>query len=276
MKNRNRFSVLEPLRILTAAFCVQAPFSHTALAQTSASSEANLFHWAYAASFGTGVYRIGDSEVFALHIPLSWQLRKSFVNESNEWRLGVKILFPITLSVQNFDFSGGIPDLFPDRIEQWSFTPGVEIEVPVNSRWTLRAKSLFGWGTELGGGDESAWIYGANLRSRFTFEPFKSGKLNLLNGFSWTGYTPNQGGDQSISRLMTGLELIYPAGLWKIGGQQVYLKPHLVNYLYFNDVEFPFSQENQFTTLDSEWEVGLAVGKKGNFKIWKVEFDRPE
>ncbi len=189
-------------------------------------------------------------------------------------RLGVKFLFPVTFGVQDFDFSSINQGQLPDRLKQISFLPGAQIDIPVTLRWALRAAGHLGWGRELDDDDESAWIYAADIRSRFEFMHRDSTSLNLLNGFLWSGYSPNRGSRASLSRLMTGLELIHPAGRWKIGGKQVYLKSHLMNYRYLNEVEFLFTQGLLPTTLNSEWEVGAAFGTAERFGFWRLTFDR--
>lgn len=243
-------------------------------AQDPAIAQSSLIHWAYSATFGTGVYRVGDQEVLVLAAPISWTWRQADNQLPDARRLGVKFLFPITFGVQNFDLSMLTQDGLPERLQQMSFMPGVEVEIPVTPRWTLKAVGQMGWGTRLDEGDEMAWIYAGGIKSRFAFEIGEKSTLNLLNGLLWSGYSPDRGGRESLSELLTGVELIHPAGRWNLREEQVYLKSHLVNYTYLNEVEFLFTQGKLPSTLDSEWEIGIAVGAVSPLRIWRFRFDR--
>ncbi len=242
--------------------------------QDVAPDDPNLIHWAYAATFGTGKYSIGDNDVFVFRLPLSRTLRQSTISISGERKIGVKILLPITIGVHDFDIAGALQGQVPDRVEQWSITPGVELDIPISQRWSLRAEGRVGWGSELNGGAESAWIYAASFKSRFNLDDSVTSDLNLLNGVLWSGYTPEGGSHTSISVLLTGLESVRPAGRWRIDGEQVFFKTHLVNYWYLEELEYLVLPGQQPIALDSEWEIGLAIGKEDPFELLGWRFDR--
>ncbi len=260
--------------IRAGAFCLVLLAVNAGFPQARDPGDTSLVHWAYATTFGTGTYRIGDQDVLVFRAPFGWTWREAALSEEDGRRLGIKFLFPVTVGAQDFDLTETSPGEIPDRLEQWSFAPGAEIEIPINQRWALRAHGHIGWGSELGGGDESAWIYGAGIRSRYTFALNDSVSLKLLNGLLWTGYSPSRGARDALSRLMTGVELDFPAGRWQVRRQQVYLKPHLVNYWYLDGVEFFFTEGELPSTLGSEWELGLAVGGESAFKLWRFKLDR--
>ena len=162
--------------------------SGPARTQETAADASSLIHWAYSATFGTGVYSVGDQEVLVFRAPISWTWREPENGLPESRRLGVKFLFPVTFGVQDFDFSSINQGQLPDRLKQISLLPCAQIDIPVTLRWALRAAGHLGWGRELDDDDESAWIYAADIRSRFEFMHRDSTSLNLLNGFLWSGY----------------------------------------------------------------------------------------
>ena len=54
--------------------------------------------YSYAVFVGTGLYRFDDRQIFVLRIPVSWQLR-----ELEPDQMGVKLLLPVAIGIQNFD-----------------------------------------------------------------------------------------------------------------------------------------------------------------------------
>ena len=160
---------------------------------------AELIHWAYAATFGSGVYELGEgTEVLVVRAPFSWQWRAA--DPSTRCNCGLKWLFPVTVGIQNFDLDELLAGELPERIEQVSFLPGVEIELPRNERWTLRIRAQLGWGTELGGSDESALVYAAGIRSRLVWTD-RTLQPAWITGVQWTGHEVEPSERRSLAKL---------------------------------------------------------------------------
>lgn len=230
------------------------------------------FHWAYAATFGTGVYRLGDdSEVLVLQAPISWTLREP--GEKEEKPFGIRLLLPVTVGVEKFDLSDFLAGMFPDRFEQVSFLPGVELEFPRSERWRLKVRSQAGWGTQLGSGDDSAWIYTLGVRSRYEW-PAAAGHPAWISGVLWSGYKRNAGKRESLARLTNGVEFDLPLSRWRFRGERMHLMPHVLGDWYFNTADFFSLSEDVFKQLDWEWEIGLSAGRDRPFSVFKKEFER--
>lgn len=103
---------------------------------TAQTEDTDPFHWAYAASLGAGVYRLGDgTEAQAYRGNFSVRLR-----EAESGRAGVRRLLPVAMGLQNLDDDDLPVDRPSDEIEHAGFLPGIELEHLVGQRWTLRSR----------------------------------------------------------------------------------------------------------------------------------------
>lgn len=89
-------------------------------------------------------------------------------------QLGFRFQLPMTLGLHTFDFGSIGEALCIDQASSISLVPGVEIEIPITQRWTLKPAAYLGWGKDFRHSNY-AWIYWAGLKNRLTF---KTGKLN--------------------------------------------------------------------------------------------------
>lgn len=159
-----------------------------------------------------------------------------------------------------------------DNFGTVSVTPGVEVEVPVTKRWSLKPLAYAGWGTEIDG-PQSAWIYWAGLKSRYRLS---SGDLDwsLVNSIEYIGYTPNEGASNDAVPIMVGLEFQRPMGNVRLGGHQVYLDWHATYTTYLDNLEF-LVRDVSISQVADTWELGLAFSKgKHKLKLWQLEWDR--
>jgi hypothetical protein len=229
-------------------------------------STGNLYHWAYSPAFGTGAYQIGDEETYVITFKPRIKLR-----ETENQRFGFNVRLPVSIGLQTIN-----PDVLniqtlPDHFTTISFVPGVEFYVPLTGRWMLKAFGNAGWGSEVSG-DESAWIYFGGVDSRYTFG-WGQAELNLLNGLQWYGYTPNPGDSDAFGRFLVGLEADYPLGKTRFRGQQLLIRPHILYYWYFNELDFRVFLE-QPVSINQEVELALSVGTKKLNQFWLLWLDR--
>jgi hypothetical protein len=256
--------------LLAAPACL--PPGSDVLAQEAGVSPSSAFNWAYAATLGTGFYELGDAtDILVIRAPIKWTLRKPGRSEGDPF--GIKLLFPVTVGVERFDFDTLFGGGLPHRFEQVSFLPGVELEFPMTERWRLKGRAQAGWGTELGSGDERAVLYAFGLRSRYEF-PEAAGHPAWISGLLWSGYNPSLGAPESLAKLSNGVEFDLTLERWRFRGERMHLAPHLLGDWYFNTADFFSFDDDVFRQLDWEWEVGLAAGRDEPFSIFGKAIDR--
>lgn len=259
-------SLLIGLLLLFGLLCGRQASAKEPQLQTTVSS----MHWAFSAFFGTGWYEVSNSEsVFILRAPLQQTWRTSSYVDGQR-SPGIEFHYPVTLGVHNADNLGDFTDI--DNFGSLSFTPGIELEIPVTGKWYLRPLAHPGWGKETNGGD-SAWIYFGGIKSRYTPE---WGKLDwsLLNALYYAGYNGESGDRGSVSMAMTGAEFHHPLQAGFAGRDDLQLNWHLTYSWLFDEAEFDL--RNGFSqTIDDQWELGFALTPRGSkFKIGFMSFEQ--
>lgn len=241
--------------------------------QTEEPIDFNSINWAYAAAFGTGVYSVrNDLDVFVLHVQPSWTKEISWRRYFNARPILLELRFPVTFGVYNYHFEGIVEEFFNLRFKQVSVAPGAVLEFPMSPRWALRPYGHIGWGKKTSGDKDSSWIYWGGLKSRLTF-PFVGLNFGLLNGLGVYGYNPKNGASRDFTELLTGLECDIPLGKIHWQGEQLFLKTHIVNYYYFDNLNFIYEFENP-AELSWLWEIGISLAKTSKIKLWIISFER--
>jgi len=223
---------------LLVASCLGAAGS--AVAQVSPYKAAEQVHWASAAFFGTGWYSVDENrQAFIFRIPPRQQIRASGWDAQGSRITGIEILYPVALGLHRID---DIPDFLEfDNYGTITFTPGVQVEVPVSERWYLRPYAHFGFGYEQTQGEWATIWYGG-LRSRYSIVESESFSLNLLNELAFAGYKPEFKSRGQYGQVMAGLFHVAP---------------------------------EEVVSIQDEWEVGLALGKgRAGVKIGFLEFEQ--
>ena len=228
----------------------------------------SLYHWAYSAAFGTGAYRVGDEKVYVLKIEprfvLPW-LHSHGVTTT--------LRVPFTIGVQTVDLKdlNGIGDL-EDQLSTVTVVPGLEWKIPMNHAWALRPYAHYGWGTQVDG-SESSLIYYFGINSRFELSSRGRSRNYLINALQYYGQIAREGSNDQFARIVTGLEGGYPLGDYVINNRQLFFKPHIAHYWYFNGVDV-----NQIlqppVKLKQEIEVGIAVGIRDPEFVKRFSVDR--
>jgi hypothetical protein len=158
-----------------------------------------------------------------------------------------------------------------DNISTVSFNPGVEIEYPVSNRWRLRFYGHLGWGAQTAS-DESAWIYDAGVKSRYSFQ---SGKLEwaIVNEVFFAGYSETGTGSDILGGLMAGLDFSHPINIGSVTRDTLKLNWD-VSYRWFeNDPSFHLTATRP-VSIEDEWEIALAIARQdGPIKIWFLELE---
>lgn len=228
-------------------------------------------HWAMGAFFGTGWYQVDQNRsVFVFRIPPRQTVRKSGFDENGNRKLGVEIHYPVSFGLHNMD---DVPDFIDfDNYGTITFTPGVQIEIPVNDKWYLRPYAHIGAGYEK---ETSKWagIWYGGLKSRYLLGESARLRWSLLNAVYYAGYKPEFEQRGRYGSVMAGLEFSQPLGNWKLGGDQVRLNWHVTYNYLFDNLNFHVG-EDRVESIRDQWEFGLALSKDNKpMKIWFMSFE---
>jgi hypothetical protein len=229
-------------------------------------------HWAYSAYFGTGWYRVsGDRNVFIVHMTPRWSWSEPSLDGDGKRSMGLHFKAPVSIGLDQFDYYDipGAVDI--DNLSFLSVNPGIDIEIPINSIWSLRPYASLGYGGALNSSD-SAWTYWAGVKSRVSF---RYGKLNwqLLNQVGFVGYTPNEGPDDEIWPVMAGLEFDYPVGAPTADGDQLLLHWRAAYTVFEDDLDFARGY-TVVRSITDQWEIGIAIARRDSqIPVWFLEFD---
>jgi hypothetical protein len=252
------FLILSPL----AAFAQEANFDQDPVRQT---------HWAMGAFFGTGWYQVDKNRsVFVFRIPPRQTIRKSGFDENGNRKLGIEILYPLSFGLHQMD---DIPDFIDfDNYGTISFTPGIQLEIPVNERWALRPYAHAGGGYE-NETDEWAGIWYGGLKSRYLLGDRDRLRWSLLNAVYYAGYKPEYEKRGQYGSVMAGLEFSHPLGGLEFSGEPLRLDWYVTYNYLFDKLNFHVS-EGRYESIQDQWELGLALGNRSNkMKIWFMTFE---
>lgn len=232
--------------------------------RTGMAQETSSVHWAYASLLGTGWYQLsGERQVFVIRVPPSWQYREAELEEEGLARAGLRLQLPVTLGLHRLDEVGDLLD--PDNVGTLSFTPGVEVEYPVDERWRLLGYAHLGWGSDFSG-DQSAWIYDLGLRSRYALN---DGALDwgLLGEAFWAGYSPDNGESSSLGGFMVGADFSYPLA-WQWGDAVPTRLTWDLSYRRFTDDLSFMNRSVETFSIQDEWDLGIALApQRGRIKL---------
>lgn len=234
--------------------------------------------WAYSAYFGTGVYEVdGGETLYVIRVAPSWRIREGSLDEQGHRTIGWRIRVPIAFGLHEFDTSDLGSAVSLDNVSTITAVPGVEFDIPMTDRWSLRPFANFGWGGQVGGG-ASAWVYWAGLKSRVTFSG-DGFDWAIVNALTYSGYTDgaSANGAHTSSRvlpLLTAFEFDRPIEK-KIGGEPVHLYWTFGYTDYVADEPLLLGSLVTSVHIDDEWEVGMAFGRgKEPLKLWRLRWDR--
>lgn len=230
--------------------------------------------WAYSAYFGTGVYEVADGEKAYVFRPSpSWTWRDASVDEQGRRTVGWKFKFPVALGVHDLDANAIGSTLSLDNVSTITIVPGVETDIPILPRWSLRPFAAVGWGTETGSERSSAWVYWTGVKSRVTFAA-DGFDWAIVNQLTYSGYTDDAHQSSRVLPLFTAFEFDRPTSK-KMGGEPVHLYWHAgyTDYLYSK----PLLLSSSVGSIDvkDEWEVGMAFGKGAEpLRLWRLHWNR--
>jgi hypothetical protein len=226
----------------------------------------DLINWYYSATFGTGVYTAGDRSVSVLQLPYSRDL-KTVADDGT----GLRFKVSTTFGFYDYSISGSISNDIPHRISTLSVMPGLEWEVPLSARWTVRPYVDAGFGQELAG-RESAWIYDFGVKSRIFIAQDKGVEFALINSLTSAGYRPRGGPTSPFGYVATGLDVTIPTND-SLFGRPVYIGVTPVYLYYFNHLSFA-EFDNPRNRIREEVELAISIVTRKPWSLKFFDFDR--
>ncbi len=225
----------------------------------------DLINWYYSASFGTGVYTAGDRSVAVVQLPISHVL-----HPAGEGRYGLRLKVPVTFGFYDYNFDDVFGGDLPQRVSTVSVMPGLEWEVPLSRRWTLKPYFSGGIGQELSG-RESALIYDFGVKSRYVIGEDKGVEFALVNSLTAAGYRPRGGPAQPFGVLAVGLDLVIPTNR-VLFGRDAFIGFTPIYYYYFNELRFAeFSDADNRLREQFELAISLMSRKPWTLKYFDVD-----
>lgn len=226
----------------------------------------DLINWYYAATFGTGVYTAGDRTVAAIQLPISRVLRPV-----GEGRYGLQLKIPVTLGVYDYTFDAAFSGEYPDQVSTVSVMPGLEWEMPLSRRWTLKPYFSAGLGQELSG-RESALIYDFGIKSRFLVGEDKGVEFALVNVLTAAGYRPRGGPAQPFGVFAVGLDMVIPTNRI-LFGREAFIGFTPSYYYYFNKISFAEINDVD-NRLREQVELAISVMSRKPWSLKYFDVDR--
>lgn len=242
-------------RLAVLLFALSLPSA--VIAQEAYQQPAKQVHWATAAFFGTGWYRVAENRSsFIFRIPPRQTLSKAGWDENGQRKLGVEIQYPVTLGMHKLD---DLPDFIEfDNYGTITFTPGVAVEVPVREGWHLRPYLHAGLGYEASK-DEWARIFYGGINSRLQLARDEKRSWDLLSALYFAGYEPSYKSSGRYAAVMAGAETRHRLEGFRLFEETTWLNAHLTYDYFFDRINFFVSPTERVSVRDT-WELGLSLG----------------
>jgi len=237
-------------------------FAHLAF---SADGGQDFLNYSYFSELGVGGYDTDDSEVRAIQVPFSYQLR-----EIEEKKCGIKLLFPVTFGVLGLDAVNDLGDVISLDVEALTIVPGIELQIPVRKRWVLKPFGKAGAGKDVSGG-EFAFIYSAGLKSSYRI-PWRQFSFTLGTAIAFDGFKREGEERQDYSSVSIGWDTIYPMK-WRFKGKKTNIGGWISYYYFLDDLEFERTQQAPLE-IGNQFEVALTFGTYEKIPIWFFKFNR--
>jgi hypothetical protein len=157
--------------------------------------------YAFATQIGSGLYEVDDRMLLIYRLPLSNRLREA---TSDRW--GWRATLPVTVGFYDFSPADVIQSGLPDRLDSYSFVPGLEAELQLREDWRLFP--FVQAGASLASGQDWAALYGAGIRSEhdFLWRRYIGRQHNEI-GWAGVDYRSEGQGADDFLRLRSALEL---------------------------------------------------------------------
>jgi hypothetical protein len=212
-----------------------------------------LVNYAYATWIGTGVYTVGDRQVYTLRVPYSSHMLK----ESKGKGVGLRLLFPLTLGFEQFEE-------IPENLATIAFVPGLEAIFPVTGNWQLKPFVQGGYGND-NQGNQGAWIYGGGIRSLARF-PINKWRFDLGNTLmsAFQEYSGEKY-DNGFSMFEIGLNVVNP---WQFSmlDQNSRIDTFFIYTNFIDDLDILFTDRTN-EEVKTLYQVGVALVPDEKYRL---------
>lgn len=243
-------------------FGILIPTPTIAQAGTPTTNPEDVVQYAFATG-DTAFFNIAGQSVQAVRLPISYKLRSL---DEHPW--GVKLLFPVSIGVHSFSAANPLGGEFREDLATISALVGVEFQIPVSARWTLKPFAEAGAGKDLDGG-AVAWIYSGGLSA--LLELNGGPRLYRLGwGVGYDGATLTGGGpSDGFTTIETGLDVRFPVGR-ATGKQQADWSVYGIHRRYPSALSFD-QLNGDSIELHSKNEIGFTVGFERPIGVWLLK-----
>ncbi len=238
-------------KIVTLIVVTTSLFYFSSLSALDTSGDVNVVNWYYSTMFGTGYYKIGETKVAILNVPVSYSFKT--IREKQD-KYGIKLLAPVSLGLHSVAFNE-ILDL-PNNVATLSLVPGIELEYLVNKSWVLMPYAQAGMGKEFSQNIWS-WIYTAGVKSRWIL-PLSEGEFTLGNALNFAGYAASDSSKKAMVSLVTGVNWVTPLE-FTLFKRNTNVGTHFIYYGYLNELDFAGPNTEPFK-LRHEFEFAVTLG----------------
>ena len=222
---------------------------------------------AYANILGSGIYEIGGRSAYVLNMPFEFVL---YEPKEADWSLN--LLLPVTVGVLDVDwkeFWDGNEN--GDRLQTLGVTPGVELDMPLSERWTLKPFIHAGYIYDPND-DYDAWLTMAGVRSLFNYQ---LGEYTLGFGAAVTvaEQRPVSRGDNTgIGVIDLGLDVRRRMSA-KLRGQPLEMSVYAIASHYYNNLDLLDVEDDDFH-VEQTFELGITLGTAQPFRLLGIDWQR--
>jgi hypothetical protein len=216
--------------------------------------DGDLANHAYTNDVGFGGYSVGEETVSTIRLPIAHRMRSI---EENDW--GVRLKFPISFGVYNFDFPDIVDGISSDRLKTLAFVPGVEFEVP-----------LLGLGKDFEGGD--LFLLSTTGLKGIYVQPWKALTFTFGPGVRYSLSHSSSGlNNDDFASVDVGLDTRFPLG-FSIKERKVDSSVYVIARHFFRTLVF--QQPGGSIEIERQFEVGLTFGTTPRPLVWKFRVPR--
>lgn len=229
-------------------------------------SEAMLVNYAFATQLGSGVYSISGRTLQIYRLPFNYRVTEA-VND----RPGVRLTLPLTLGLVDFKPQDVLETGLPENLDTLGFTPGIELDFELTPQWHLLPFAELGRAWEFdGGNDATVYSMGAHVSASSVRASID---VRFDVGATYAGVEPDGGArSDDILLLEMGIEGRRLLGL-EVGGHPLDWGAYLLVDYFANRAEVPLDQATESANR-AQLEVGLTVGPRGEFRVWRIPVPR--
>lgn len=244
-----------------------ASWPFCAAAQSLRQAERDLVNFAFATQLGSGIYSVNGRTVQIYRLPFARQLA-----ESEGTRPGIRLTFPATVGLFDFEPGDILDDGVPTEFDTLSAAVGIELDFPLGPSWRLLPYLEAGhaWDFE---SDQDAVLYSVALHVRRDFGQserlvrFHAGAVHAAVDLRGAG------GHSSLFKVETGLDLRWMLAA-ELGGQRLDWGPYGLIEWYADRPEEPVTRSATDNGIPLQAEIGFTVGTRPRTRLWGIPLPR--